>query len=83
MMNKREQTKFTSKIWGELTFYPSNDSDDKRCRRCLLNTYSCRFECEKAKCLKTERDDKQNGYYSIHQMPEYRHKELSIPFAFE
>lgn len=60
---------FYSNLWGELTFFPTNDSSLKNCRRCLLNCDKCLEECFQAPCLAIHREDKKNGYFSIHEMP--------------
>lgn len=62
--------KFYSNLWGELKFFPTKDFGEKNCRRCLLNCDECLEECCQAPCLAYNREDNQNGYFSIHEMPE-------------
>lgn len=65
-----DENRFYSDLWGELKFYPTKDFGEKNCRRCLLNCEPCSEECYQAPCLAIYREDNNNGYYSIHQMPE-------------
>lgn len=64
-----DKNRFYSNLWGDLTFFPTNDSFEKNCRRCLLNCKECFDECSQAPCLASQREDHKNGYFSIHKMP--------------
>ena len=59
------QQHYSSETWGLVEFFPHKE--DNRCRKCLL----CRSEedCRNAPCSSNERNDKLDGYYTIHQMP--------------
>ena len=63
------QDYFYSDVWGELTFFPTNDFGEKNCRHCLLNCDKCQEECDSAPCISIDRTDGKNGYFSIHQFP--------------
>lgn len=64
------QDTFHSDFFGELTFVElkKNFSGYDICAKCLLKRLP--EECHKAPCTPAEREDKRNGYYSVHQMPE-------------
>lgn len=65
-----DENRFYSNLWGELKFFPTNDSITKNCRRCLLDCNECLEECCFAPCLASQREDHKSGYFSIHEMPE-------------
>lgn len=62
------QDTFDSPTWGRLTFFPSKtDKWNDTCKHCLL--FHSEAECEQVRCVASERDDRRNGYFAIHQMP--------------
>lgn len=64
------QMHFTSERWGLLTFFPAKSTKFKdTCSKCLL-LYEAE-ECNLAHCYAEHRADGQNGYYSIHEMPDW------------
>lgn len=60
------QNHFASEIFGQLDFFPVKDVK-RKCLKCLL--YRTPEECEEAPCDEISRNDKLNGYFSIHNMP--------------
>lgn len=69
----KEQNIYISKVWGELTFIPTNRDGKYNCRHCLLrmdNNNGRIAECALAPCC--NRPDGKKGYFTIHQMPEPR-----------
>lgn len=79
----KNQDTFKSAVWGELTFFPIADNDNKKCVRCLLHCDRCMEECCLAPCIPEMRKDKKQGYFSIHQPPDLTPKELFLPFKRE
>lgn len=66
------QMHFTSERWGLLTFFPAkSDLFKDTCRHCLLLNQD---ECNDAPCYARHRTDGQNGYFSIHDMPDWAKK---------
>lgn len=66
------QMHFTSETWGLLTFFPTKGSKwNDTCRHCLLWHPEDKEECANAHCTAESRADGQNGYYSIHDMPDW------------
>lgn len=62
------QMHFTHAHYGVLEFYHTRTNEWKEtCRRCLLWNSP---ECKDAPCSAFERRDHQEGYFSIHQIPE-------------
>lgn len=62
------QMHFTSERWGLLTFFPAKSNKVKdTCQKCLLRDSE---ECQQAPCSDFQRFDKQEGYFSIHDMPD-------------
>ena len=62
------ETTFHSDLWGDVEFFPvSGKAVSTKCKHCIL----ARDEtaCLQAPCTPQEREDGQDGYYSIHQMP--------------
>ena len=53
----------------ELTFFPvkKNETSSVTCKKCILQKIL--KECYHAPCAPFDRDDGQNGYFSIHEMP--------------
>lgn len=53
----------------EVTFFPvkKNETSSVTCKKCILQ--KIRKECFRAPCAPCDRDDGQNGYFSIHEMP--------------
>ena len=67
------QMHFTSERWGLLTFFPTKTNKVKdTCQKCLLRDSE---ECQSAPCSMFQRADKQNGYFSIHDMPDWAKKQ--------
>lgn len=70
------QMHFTSERWGLLTFFPTKGNKwNDTCRHCLLWDPVDKAECAQAHCDAEHRADGQNGYYSIHDMPDWAKKE--------
>ena len=64
---KRETT-FHSDLWGTVQFFPvSGKAASTKCKHCILQRTE--QDCLAAPCTPQEREDGQDGYYSIHQMP--------------
>lgn len=68
-----DESRFTSVLWGELTFFPARSNQWKdTCRHCLLWDNAagrCSEPPGTARCADYERSDKREGYFAIHQMP--------------
>ena len=66
-----DQDVFLSKVWGRLTFIPTNRDGKYNCRHCLLNREMNNghiSECAMAPC--SQRPDGKMGYFTIHEMPD-------------
>ena len=64
-----EEDTFDSPTWGQLTFFPAKtDKWNDTCKHCLLARSMA--ECMQVHCVASEREDRRNGYFSIHQMPQ-------------
>ena len=62
-----DQMHFTSLQWGLLTFFPAKTNKVKdTCQKCLLRDSD---ECRNTPCSDFQRYDRQEGYFSIHEMP--------------
>lgn len=69
-----DQNNYQSMTWGLLTFCPTKGNGWKdTCRHCLLwvpkDRQTDKDECLSAPCNSQDREDRQNGYFSIHNMP--------------
>ena len=63
-----KQDTFTSDLWGEVQFFPvSGKAVNTKCKHCIL--LRTEQDCLDAPCTPHEREDGQDGYYSVHQMP--------------
>ncbi len=66
--DKADQTQYDSRRWGIVQFVrTTKQTATSKCRHCILQRSP--EDCDSAPCKPDEREDGQDGYYTIQQMP--------------
>lgn len=62
------QAQYNSRTWGAVQFVrTTKQTATTKCRHCILQRSP--EDCDSAPCKPSEREDRQDGYYTIQQMP--------------